>query len=201
MNFVPKNKFSKNSFTIVELVIAMGIFMFLMIATFGIYTVAIQRHYDAQKNQAVSQELRYAMEVMSRDIRDSLLKHGESTVVNLASKKLPGYPLSSDYLNCINNNLNYCLNYYINISSNLEENGIWAKQGSDDSSSVRLTSQDIEILPASKFYVDASSAASDNPKVTIFIEARKRNDQKDISRIYLQTTITQKDIESPNIYQ
>lgn len=197
MRFLSIKKFSRRNFTIVELLIAMGIFSFLMVVTFGIYTVAIQRHYDAQKIQAVNQELRYAIELMSRDIKDSRLRGGSSTSINLAHKsKLD----NQDYFNCVTTATN-CLMYQINTSSTPENNGIFVKQGTEDANPVRLTSQDIEILSGSRFYVDASSAPQDNPKVTILIIAKERNDKKYISRIYLQTTVTQKNVEEENIYQ
>ena len=200
MDPLSTKNFSNKSFTIVELLIAMGVFMFLMIATFGIYTVAIQRHYDAQKSQIVNQELRYAMEVISRDIKDSFVKSSSSSV-NEYSIYLLNRELGDGYLGCVNNVTSDCLEYNINSSTNPDgtpttNNGIWAENGRDDPAPVRLTSENVQILPNSKFVVDATPFDSqDNPKVTIFIDAKEKNDTKDISEIFLQTTVTQKDVK------
>lgn len=212
------NNFSKKGFTIVELLIAMGVFMFLMVATFGIYTVAIQRHYDAQKSQVVNQDLRYAMELMSRDIKNSLIRsssfEASEYFIYLQSKKIKnseGKDPNRFYISCEGIRSN-CLIYKIDSSTNPDGtpgtcNGIWAKgpydEGGDSSCDnyLRLTSQNVQILLGSKFDTGSLSGDSqENPRVTIFIHAKEKNDKKYISEIYLQTTATQKEVKK-NIFE
>jgi hypothetical protein len=164
-----------------------------MTATLGIYTVAIQRHYQAQKSQLVNQELRYAMELMSRDIKESFIRDEASSEIYLANLK----KLGNDYYNlCMGTDVKKCLKYKIDSSSDQQKNGIWAKGLSDDTD-VRLTSPDIEIESPSRFIANAEAyPAKDNPRVTILIKAKARNDEKGVSEITLQATVSQKEIEN-----
>lgn len=190
-----KNK-EISSFTIIELLMAISVFVFVVLSALGIYTTTIQKHYEAQKIQLVVEEIRWPMEVMAKDIKRSWVmgKSTDNTTIYLAPQDESGYE------NCARGNVdsNYCLTYKISNSQ------IQVKNASKDSQFSPLTSSKIEIQSGSQFYVDSKAAAEanyqyENPKVTILIKAQAKNDTKGISQIILQTTATQNDPE--NHYQ
>jgi len=188
-----REKFSKKSFTIIELVMAIGVFTFVVLSALGIYTTTIQKHYDAQKIQLVVEELRYPMEVMAKDIKEGILMYGDSDELYIASKRMG----EDNFKKCLEKDKSRCLVYKI------ENSQLKAKFPGETNFSP-LTSSKIEIIDPSKFYIDAASVGSsnfdkDNPKVTILITARAKNDSKEISKITLQTTVTQN--EPQNYFQ
>lgn len=189
------------SFTIIELLMAISVFTFVVLSALGIYTTTIQKHYEAQKIQIVVEELRWPMEVMAKDIKRSWVmgKSSDNKTIYLAPTDESGYE------NCAQGNINdsNCLTYRINLTANQTKIEVRdPKQG--DTVFSPLTSSKIEILSGSQFYIDAKAPGEanyqwENPKVTILIKAQAVNDPKKISEITLQTTATQNDPE--NHYQ
>lgn len=186
-----RKKISKNSFTIIELIMAIGVFTFVVLSALGIYTTTIQKHYDAQKIQLVVEELRYPMEIMAKDIKEGILMYGDSDELYIASRRFG----DSDFNNCVNKDKSKCLVYKIETSQ-------LKARFPGESVFSSLTSSKIEIN--GQFKIDAASFGGlnfkqDNPKVTILITSKAKNDSKEISKITLQTTATQNNPQ--NYYQ
>jgi type II secretory pathway pseudopilin PulG len=215
-----KKKNSADSFTIIELLTAMAIFIFIITSVLGIYTVSIQKHYQAQKSQLVAEELRYAMELMSQDIKNSyIMKMEEHTfgtdgedayLLFLAHKRKLGFL----YENCISSpSEDSCLVYKINYTSTDPEdpgyveptetagNGIYVRTGIIQGWT-RLTSPRLEIEEDSQFFVPTLDkdfpvlGERDQPRVSILIKAKAIKDRQGVSEIVLQTTVTQRELEN-----
>ncbi len=202
-----QEKCSFSAFTIIELLTAIAVFTLVVTAVLGIYTVTIQKHFQAQKIQTVDEELRYVIEVIARDIKDGYLVGVEGTGSNY---KYPTIYIANknkltdeDYNNCLINplsNKDKCVKYKIDTSNKY----ILVKYGSKDSSEVRLTSPKITILSNSWFLVAAKPTSSlvpvaDSPLITIQIAAQASNDQEGASKIELRTTVNQTEVV--NYYQ
>jgi type II secretory pathway component PulJ len=198
-------KHSKKSFTIIELLTAIAVFTFIIIATLGIYTITIQRHFQAQKIQTVEEELHYAIEVMARDIKGGYLMgskdtNGDSKIDKLYIANQNKLTQDDDYNKCLNNLYDYCLTYRID-TSNSATNGIWVKYGSADSQEVRLTSSKIKLTNGS-FTIFAQgnpNLPKDSPLTMIDITALFSSDKEEVSKISLHTSVTQEELT--NYYQ
>jgi len=199
MNFI--KKFSqcfisfKSAFTLIELLISVSIFVIFSMVIMDIYFSSIDRHTVALQIQTVNQELRYAMEVIARDIKDGYL---------MASKDNNGDGIDQIYIyhptkNIDNNNCKIsgftgCLQYKFNTTEKRIET-----MGSGDSSFVPLTSSRIKVEKVNFYIDDIVGSTSEQPKVTILISAKEKNDLENQSVIFLQTTVNQK--ETVNLYQ
>jgi Tfp pilus assembly protein PilW len=178
---------SQSGFTIIELLTAMAVFIFVIVAALGIYATTFQRHYEARGIQLVSEELRFVMELIARDIKDSYVIWGDTTSLYLA------HPTKSkDQQACAQINKDQCLIYKI------EGTTIKVRGLGDSDEFIPLTSSQLEIQTDTKFNIDANpNDALENPKVTILIKAKAaKTDPQGISEIYLQTTATQKEINN-----
>jgi len=199
MNFI--KKFSqcfisfKSAFTLIELLVSVSIFVIFTLAIMDIYFSSIDRHTVALQIQTVNQELRYAMEVIARDIKDGYL---------MASKDNNGDGIDQIYIyhptknidsnNCKISGVTGCLQYKFNTVDKRIET-----MGSGDSSFVPLTSSRIKVEKVNFYIDDIVGSTSEQPKVTILISAKEKNDLENQSVIFLQTTVNQK--ETVNLYQ
>ena len=204
-------KYSKKSFTIIELLTAIVVFTFVIMATLGIYTITIQRHFQAQKIQTVDEELHYAIEVMARDIKGGYLMGSKDTNTDGKIDKLyianQNKLSQDDYNNCLNNPKTYpnsCLIYKIDTSDG-DTNGIWVKYGSADSDFVRLTSSKIKLVYGSCSFTIFAQVTSDSdpkpdsPLIIIDITALFSSDKEGVSKISLHTSVNQEELT--NYYQ
>lgn len=152
----------------------------------------MDRHIVALQVQTVNEELRYAMEVMARDIKDSYVMASGTEPIILYLY----HPTKNNTNNgvCTTSGFLGCLQYqYNSVDKRIEV------MGKDDSNFVPLTSSNIEVEKLI-FNIDATGGnASDQPKVTILIKAKEKKDSKGQSETSIQTTVNQK--ETINLYQ
>lgn len=189
-------KNQKSSFTIIELLMALGVFTFVVLSALGIYTTTIQKHYEAQKIQLVVEELRWPMELMAKDIKEGILMWSKSNnEIYIASKRIG----LDNFNKCLAGNKSNCLIYKINLSD--INNSRIEVSFNGGATYLQMTSSKIQILSGSQFKLPSnlSNNPSKNPMVTILIKAKATNDPKEISQITLQTTVNQNSPE--NHYQ
>lgn len=209
------NKYQKEhrSFTLIELLVAMGIFTFVILSVLGIYVMTIQKHFQAQKIQVVNEELRYVMELISRDTRDSLVV-GKKSDSNYEALYLDHPTKKSTSSSCSESETldeSNCLVYkiiYNDTSGEICRGGAGSScvavndiGGSGGATYFPLTSSRIEIEEDSQFLVSADAVDNgnweqDNPLVTILIKSKAKNDREGISEIILQTSVSQKELEN-----
>lgn len=186
MNF---HKHQKN-FSLIELLISVSIFVVLMITTTSLYLSSIAKHTMALNLQSVTEDIKYATEVMKKDIKESyimaLSTDGKTIYLNNKTKNVGS--------NCKPDSLLDCLQYRFNST----ENQIEAK-ANGDLDFVPLTSSNI-VIENFSFYIDTIARDnSEQPKVTIIIKAKAKNDPQNLSEVSFQTTVSQKEIG--NLYQ
>ncbi|HOK35305.1 MAG TPA: type II secretion system protein [Candidatus Pacearchaeota archaeon] len=183
-----------HSFTLIELLISVSIFAILMIVISGVYFSSIDKHAMALNLQLVSEDLNYATEIMKKDIKDSYIMASsiDGTTIYLS------HPTKNVVLGgCTSENFDKseCLQYKFNANTKKIE-----VRANGDSGFIPLTSSNTEIENL-KFQIDATSGnLADQPKITISIKAKAKNDPQKLSQIILQTTVSQqRDII--NLYQ
>ena len=191
------------SFTLIELVTSVSIFAILTIVVLSLYSTIVTKHRAAVETQMVNDNIRYAMEVMSRDIEEgrirALMDKNEETgkyttlVINLSSKN-PGSDCSS--------NVEDCLKYHFDMNENQlevktkdEPNCDFSKTDGEEGDCPAITSSNV-IVEDLSFYIDDSIAGNNDrqPRTTIVIKAKAKNEKTGISGITLQKTIDQKDL-------
>lgn len=187
----------KSAFTLIELLISVSIFVIFSMVIMDIYFSSIDRHTVALQIQTVNQELRYAMEVIARDIKDGyLMASKDNNGDGIVDQIYIYHPTKNiDNSNCGTSGVTGCLQYKFNTT----EKRIETTMGSGDSSFVPLTSPRIKVEKVNFYIDDIVGSTSEQPKVTILISAKEKNDLKNQSAISLQTTINQK--ETVNLYQ
>lgn len=190
----------KNAFTLIELLVSVSIFVIFTLAIMSIYFSSIERHTVALQIQTVNEELRYAIEVMTRDIKAGYLMASKD---NNSDGNIDQIYIYHPTKNINSNNCKIsgvtvgvtgCLQYKFNtVDKRIEV------QGNGDSTFVPLTSSNIIVWKMNFYIDDIVGSTSEQPKVTILINAREKKDFKDQSKIFLQTTVNQK--ETVNLYQ
>lgn len=186
----------KNAFTLIELLVSVSIFVIFTLAIMSIYFSSIERHTVSLQIQTVNEELRYAIEVMTRDIKAGYLMASKDNNSDGNIDQIyiyhPTKNINSN--NCKISGVTGCLQYKFNtVDKRIEV------QGNGDSTFVPLTSSNIIVWKMNFYIDDIVGSTSEQPKVTILINAREKNDPNDQSNILLQATVNQK--ETVNLYQ
>lgn len=184
-------KKSSSSFTLIELITSITVFVLLVISTLGIYATSITKHRQVLESQVVNEDLKYAMEMMTRDIRDSSVM-ASSTDGNTIYLFHPTKNI--DDATCVVGGYTGCLQYKFN-------NSMWRIEvkGKGDLNFVPLTSSKI-IVEEVNFFIDAEVGNSqDQPMTIILIKAKAKNEKGGSSEIILQTATNQRKIG--NSYQ
>jgi len=89
-------KFINEGFTMVELLMSIGIFMFLSLAIIGIYLAFSKNQTHVRASQQLLNDSQYALEVIAREARNDLLLD-----YNVSSADCASLLGSSNYQNCI----------------------------------------------------------------------------------------------------
>lgn len=211
-NLIFEIHYSKRSFTLIELLTAITVFVFLITATMGIYVTTIQKHFQAQKIQVVTEELRYTMDLMSRDIKNSYvvaIKNGGDDYQSIWLAHLTKMTEAQRNTCLASPSENNCLVYRFNYRDHTGNSCRGTQKQCIDSKEVGatetyapLTSSNIGIIKGatyeeeSKFEV--SPGATSTPLINIFIYAKEINDNQSIciSCVFLKTSVSQKEIEN-----
>ncbi len=180
----------KNGFTLVELLVTIGIFSIVIGMVSGIFILGIRQQKVAFASQTVLDQASFALEYMSRTLR-------------MVSKEL-----SSSCL--FQRGLNYEITHSgsgVKFINHLEgddcqefflESGqlkYRKKIGQADEQSLPLTSSKLEVSSA-KFNLAGGSQSDDlQPAVTIFLEIRGKGEIESSQRIKIQATLSQRNLD------
>ena len=180
--------------TLIELLISITVFVIALSININIFINSIKAQQQSIETQNVADNLRYAMEVISRELR----------TMNLSKTKDSSYCL--DDASCMRSNGDYSSSIsFVSGSENRSGNVIkvsfnnGAIMFDDDSinspgDDVSITSPNIDVLNV-KFIADNISNFS-QPKITIVIQARSVNSLS-TSTTTLQTTVSPREINLP----
>ena len=165
-----ENKNNENGLTMIELIVAIGIFSLVVVMVVGIFVLAIstQRRITALKN--VDDNIRFTLESMAREIKTG--KNFSSSASLLS------------FLNARGESVVYRLN-----ASTIEK----SSDGGTNYSAVTGSEVTINYL---NFYL-SGQAVGDNmePRITITIDATSQVGSKS-ANLKVQTTISQRSLQS-----
>ena len=184
--------YNKKGYTLIEIIVAIGIFSMLMIFVMGIFKSIMEGQRSAISSQNIQENLRYSFEVMSREIRAAKGNHSGSECVPIS----PGYykvyntnsldnPPDSGNILYFKNKDDDCVIY-----ATTTDNQIKIKRGLNE---MIVTPDEVEIKKFDFFVADDKADAfhSQQARVTFVIEAEIKGG-KDIHKqnIKMQTTVS-----------
>ncbi|OGF24917.1 hypothetical protein A2331_06135 [Candidatus Falkowbacteria bacterium RIFOXYB2_FULL_34_18] len=173
---------NKKGFTLMELIVSMAIFSASILMATGVFKSAIEGQRSAIAAQNTQESMRYAFEVMSKEIRGAIGTDGGSNC------PAPGQPNRT--FNVIGGGLNFenssneCVLYNINGNNELE-----ITRGID---SLPITPDEVKVSNLQFDVIDdAPGAHTVQPRVTIKMEAEIDTPREMYrQKIILQTTIS-----------
>lgn len=201
---------TKNSFTLIELVVAVFVFIILLTMALGIYFTIFTKHRAVTESQPVRSDINQVMEVISRDLEEGRVRgikdekeiDGEkkytTLLINLPSKNpCPSSNSPSDCHDECESNFGNCLAYHfdneggeIQVKSNADPD---CNTGNSDCPPI--TSGEV-IVKDFSFNLDSSIALNSDkqPVTTLSITAKSKEEKLGMSEFTLQNTVVQDDI-------
>ncbi|MEK9135252.1 MAG: type II secretion system protein [Patescibacteria group bacterium] len=166
----------KNGFTLVEMIVTMGIFSLLIGSLAAVFTQILQSQRKISSTQELLGQTSYVLEYMSRAIR-------------MAKKDTGGI--------CIPSNLNYSQTAtgikFLNYNSVCQEFYLESGQLKENKGGVvsPLTSSHLNVLSFDIVDFGWTQTDDNQPKVTLFLNIEGNNQ----SKIKVQTAVTQRNLD------
>lgn len=175
----------QKSFTLVEMLVVIGIFSLVVEAIVGIFISAISVQRKILATQEVLDQISYVLDYMSRAIR--MAKKDDIEIYNIQKNCLNGdkvnYEIDTFSLK-FRNSKNECQRFY------LSNNQIWEER---EGIILPLTSQKVKVINL-KFQTSGEGQNDFlQPSVTIFLEIEGTG--KYVPKMRIQTTISQRDAD------
>ncbi|MDO8601415.1 MAG: type II secretion system protein [bacterium] len=180
----------KNGFTLIEIVVAMGIFALLMGSLSSVFVQALQGQKKTLATQEVLGQASYALDYISRAVRMARKDiSGSCLGVNLnysttTSRILSGQTFSGPGIKFLNSS-STCQEFFLDSASST------LKESQALMSPVDLTSANLKINSFNISLIGASQNDDVQPKVTLFLDITGKNE----SKIKVQTTISQRNLD------
>ena len=191
---------TKNAYTLIEVMVAVGIFTIVIAAPTGFFVSALKGQQKALASQEVLDETSYALEYISRALRMAKKE------LNCASKLEPstcaclttsGYGVNYELTHegkgiKFTSYQNQCQEFFLDMNDNR------LKEVKDGGEAIPLTSDDLEIV-SFKIGSQDSWGQNDNkqPKISLFLEVKGVESARPElqPKIQIQTTISQRNLD------
>lgn len=179
MNLKPKtyNLKPDSGFTLIEAVVSTAVFAFVIVSILGVYMSTIQLDRKGRSQRAVSQNARYIMEFLAKEIRNGK--------INYASYPSGIVPANPDLY--LENQSNIIERLYLSGTNMVLDKG--GATTNMNSVSVKVTTLKFYIKPAGDPYTPAKTY-NEQPHVTVVLGLTSNfgNNPKDIIVLNLQDT-------------
>jgi prepilin-type N-terminal cleavage/methylation domain-containing protein len=163
---------NKNGYTLIELMVALSIFVTVIVIVLGLFSMAIKGQRKVISQQNVQENASFLMEFMAKEIRMSKINGSNGTFTTLALTRSDG----------------------INVVYNISGGKISRNDGTRDGQ----VSAD-EVIVTGSFYIEGVGAgAIDNqqPKVTIVLKIQGvGNKVEEKSEMHIQYTLSQRNLD------
>ena len=171
-----KNNSHKGGFSLIELVVALGVFSVISMALIGLFVSSLRDERKALNMQLVQDNARLVMETMVRELRDGSNVAFNNSSQNVSFNDKNGMPITYSVGACSSPNAaNNCIKR--------TASGSTIDLGSGNVNTTNL-----------KFFGVSSSASLNQPRVTIFFTMESGVAPYNAS-INLQTTVSLRDIK------
>ena len=191
---------TKNAYTLIEVLVAVGLFTIVIAAPTGFFVSALKGQQKALASQEVLDEVSYALEYMSRSLRmakKELNCASKSDPTTCACLKIGGYGVNYELTHegkgiKFTNYQNQCQEFFLDINDNR------FKEVKDGGEAIPLTSDDLEVV-VFKIGPQDSWGQNDNkqPKITLFLEVKGVESARPElqPKIQIQTTVSQRNLD------
>lgn len=212
-------KLNQNGFTLIEMIVSLALFTFVITIAVGALLMLMAANRQLQGEQSVMTNLSFAMDSMTREIRTGTYYYCDSQgsvngTNNIFNPSNSVDSLNNSYQDCENGNSSVNqlqglafkeggdsitgagerILYYFDSSQGkiFRRVGGGAPQ-SIVSSGIKIKKMEFFVTGSKKLSLGGPNV-TDQPSVTIFIEASENGDVTDKS-YYLQTTVTQRTLD------
>jgi prepilin-type N-terminal cleavage/methylation domain-containing protein len=179
-----KNIYNKKGFSLIEMLLAISIFVIIMLSATRIFQLVVQGQRQAIAAYHVQENLKYFFEVMSKEVRMATMDTAQECYPFDAENKL--YVAEDNHL-YFKNFEGECVHYFIE-----NDNGVNRFKIERGGNSGYITTSNININSL-KFIVKANAVGglqAQQPSVTVNLQAEAIAPELDKSEMTLQTTIT-----------
>ena len=175
---------SNNGFTIIELLVAMSIFVLIVSSSVGLFVSGLKIQRTSIAYQQLLDQTSYLLEYMSRAVRMARkdMSAGVGSPADGActlTAKLNYAFTADDQCLRFRNYKDQCQRFCLSGTSLLNENGI------------NLLSGDLSVLSFNVTLTGQSQSDNEQPKVTFYIDMRGKED----SQITIQTAVSQRNLD------
>lgn len=223
MNMVPRKQSTSLGFTLIEMIVSLGVFSVVVTTAVGAMLVLISTNQQLQAEQSVMTNLAFALDTMTREMRTGFnyYCHSESTDTSGGATNNI-FNNSSNHESIVADQTADCANgapsghrvqgvsFYEGGDSltgggsdqrvlyfyNEDAKAIFRRVGNDDAQSIVSSGL---VIQQARFYVSGSEplisgAEFIQPTITLYIEAQEKNDPT-AKTYYLNTTVTQRTLD------
>ena len=185
-----KFKIQNSGFTLVEMVIAFGVFSSLMVVSTGSFITLMEANHKAQATKTVVNNLHFALENMSRNIRTGRNFHCGAG--GILSQPQNCASLADSYL-AVTSPDNKIVSYYFNADRH------WIEKSVAGGEFIPITAPEITVETL-EFFVDGACDPTlcldtKQPRVLIIVGGVMQGKSKVTSRFDIQTTVSQRALD------
>lgn len=179
LSFFPRPQ-ARAGFTLLEMVVALGVFSAVMLIAFGVAIAINNAQFKASRIQIVQDDLRFALESMTKEMRTGMdFRPGDfagGRARKMTFRRSDGVDVT------------YCRRNAIDAIRKITGGGT----NCADSNAQAVTGDDVTVEALTFLLVGEQAGANDGqPRITISLKARSA-DAKLVSTFNIQTTITQR---------
>lgn len=164
--------------TLLELMVALTLFAVVMLSTTQIFNLVVQAQRNALSSQNMQEDMRYLMEVITKEIR-------------MAQVDLDGVCVSSDRVYYTDGDILEFMNAEGQCVTYFERDGFFMVNR--DGSAERVTSEDTEIL--SLDFIQFGEVPLEQPRITMKARIRVGGEDLEFQILDFQTSISTRHYE------
>ena len=173
----------RRGFTLLEMVVALGVFSVIMVIAFGIAISMNNAQFKASRIQIVQDDLRFALESMTKEMRTGTNFQASEPVIGLSN----GYEKIT-FRRSDGVMITYCMRSGASRIRKITD-------GTTDCSTASaqpVTGGDVTVEALTFYLTGAAAGAGDGqPRITVSLKARSEN-PKLVSTFSIQTTVSQR---------
>ncbi|MES2470884.1 MAG: type II secretion system protein [Patescibacteria group bacterium] len=177
-------------FTLVEIIVSLGIFAVVALVAVGAFLKVVDANKKAQALKTAVNNLNFALETMSRELRTSF----EYTNVSGNIETIEFQPLNDIDRGCDQDTEPFSIRYRLNTTENTIEKSEGCSGSADLSDYASIVSRELNVTKM-EFNIINEGSLTAQPMVRITLSGYAGMRERDKSYFNLQTTVSQRAME------